>query len=63
MLRKISQQLYQTYKNNERCRRGGTKAIPSHALDKIRIEVNLSFSRSNLASYTLEYGRAIRIRV
>ena len=44
-------------------KRGGTKIIPNHALDKIRnpSEASLPPSRPSLTSYALEYGGALRI--
>jgi hypothetical protein len=44
-------------------KRGGTKIIPNHALDKIRnpSEACLSPSRPSLTSYAIEYGGALRI--
>ena len=47
-------------------KRGGTKIIPNHALDKIKnpSEACLPPSRPSLTRYALEYGRAPRtIRV
>ena len=42
-------------------KRGGTKIIPNHALDKIGnpSEACLPPSRSSLTSYALEYGGAL----
>ena len=42
-------------------KRGGTKVIPNHALDKIRNpnEAYLLPSRPSLTSYALEYGGAL----
>jgi hypothetical protein len=44
-------------------KRGGTKIIPNHALDKIGNpnEACLPFSRPSLTSYALEYGGALRM--
>ena len=44
-------------------RRGGTKIIPKHALDKIRnpSKAYLPPSRPSLTSYALEYGGALRM--
>ena len=44
-------------------KRGGTKIIPNHALDKIRNPSEACFppSRPSLTSYALEYGGALRI--
>ena len=44
-------------------KRGGTKIIPNHALDKIRnpSEVCLPPFRLSLTSYALEYGGALRM--
>ena len=44
-------------------KRGGTKLIPSHALDMIRnpSETTLPPSRPRLTSYALEYGGALRM--
>ena len=44
-------------------KRGGTKIIPNHALDKIRNpnKACLPPSRPNLTSYALEYGGALRM--
>ena len=44
-------------------KRGGTKLIPNHTLDKIRnpSEACLSPSIPNLTSYALEYGGVLRI--
>jgi hypothetical protein len=44
-------------------KRGGTKIIPNHALDKIGnpSETCLLPSRSNLTSCALEYGGALRM--
>ena len=44
-------------------KRGGTKIIPNHALDKIRnpSEACLLPSRHSLTSYALEYGGALRM--
>jgi hypothetical protein len=44
-------------------KRGGTKIIPNHALDKIRnpSEACLPLSRPSLTSYALEYGGALRM--
>ena len=44
-------------------KRGGTKIIPSHALEKIRnpSEACLPPSRPRLTSYALEYGGALRM--
>ena len=44
-------------------KRGGTKIIPNHALDKIRnpSEACLPPSRPSLTSYALEYGGALRM--
>ena len=44
-------------------KRGGTKIILNHALDKIRnpSEACLPPSRSSLTSYALEYGGALRM--
>ena len=44
-------------------KRGGTKIIPNHALDKIGnpSEACLPPSRSSLTSYGLEYGGALRM--
>ena len=44
-------------------KRGGTKIIPNHALDKIKnpSEACLPPSRPSLTSYALEYGGALRM--
>ena len=44
-------------------KRGGTKIIPNHALDKIGnpSEACLPPSRPSLTSYALEYGGALRM--
>ena len=44
-------------------KRGGTKIIPNHALDKIRNprEACLPPSRPSLTRYALEYGGALRM--
>ena len=44
-------------------KRGGTKIIPNHALDKIRnpSEACLPPSRPNLTSYALEYAAVLRM--
>ena len=44
-------------------KRGGTKIIPNHALDKIRnlSEACLPPYRPSLTSYALEYGGALRM--
>ena len=44
-------------------KRGGTKTIPNHALDKIGnpSEACLPPSRPSLTSYTLEYDGALRM--
>ena len=44
-------------------KRGGTKIIPNHTLDKIGNpnEACLPPSRPSLTSYALEYGRALRM--
>ena len=44
-------------------KRGGTKIIPNHALDKIRnpSEACLPPSRPTLTSYAIKYGGALRI--
>ena len=44
-------------------KRGGTKIIPNHALDKIRnpSKAFLTPSRPSLTSYALEYGGALRM--
>ena len=44
-------------------KRGGTKTIPNHALDKIGnpSEACLPPSRPSLTSYALEYGGALRM--
>ena len=44
-------------------KRGGTKIIPNHALNKIRnpSEAYLPPSRPSLTSYALEYGGALRM--
>ena len=44
-------------------KRGGTKIIPNHALDKIRnpSEACLPPSRTSLTSYALEYDGALRM--
>ena len=44
-------------------KRGGTKIIPNHALDKIGnpSEACLPPSRPSLTSYTLEYDGALRM--
>ena len=44
-------------------KRGGTRIIPNHAIDTIKnpSEACLPPSRSNLTSYALEYGGALRM--
>ena len=44
-------------------KRGGTKIIPNHTLDRIGnpSEACLPPSRSSLTSYVLEYGGALRM--
>ena len=44
-------------------KRGGTKLIPNHTLDKIRnpSEAYLPPSRPSLTSYALEYGGGMRM--
>ena len=44
-------------------KRGGTKLIPNHTLDKIRnpSEACLPPSRPSLTSYALEYGGALKM--